>query len=151
MVCTLAFERQQRSTTFWEGLRPRRPMLALSDFTRYLDDQSWIWPLENIPKDEEGFEVQSGLTLWERIDHEKDRYRKFEFTLHRLAGWLLRAHAYPEKDPVLGSVTGIVEVWKMPKLEHIPEILKHPRITYRLIGQEEIDCVLLKSEEKPEV
>ncbi|KAK6358511.1 hypothetical protein TWF730_007842 [Orbilia blumenaviensis] len=136
MVCTNAFERQQRSAMFWQGLRPRRPMMSLADFTKFLNDQDRIWPLEiNLPLDEEGFDIEFGMSIYERRRHEDERYYKFEFTLQRLAGWLLRANAYPEKDES-GSVTGVVEVWSMPKAEHIPKILLHSRIKYKLLSKD---------------
>ncbi|KAK6519551.1 hypothetical protein TWF281_003377 [Arthrobotrys megalospora] len=165
MVCTNAFERQQRSTMFWEGLRPRLPMMSLADFTKFLNDQDRIWPLEiNLPLDEEGFDTEFGMSIYERRRHEDERYDKFEFTLQRLAGWLLRANAYPEKDES-GSVTGVVEVWTMPKAEHIPKILLHSRIKYKLLSkdmevevikqetakQETMAAEVVSAEQKPEV
>ncbi|KAK6517790.1 hypothetical protein TWF506_004969 [Arthrobotrys conoides] len=165
MVCTNAFERQQRSSMFWQGLRPRRPMMSLADFTTFLNDQDRIWPLEiNLPVDEEGFDIEYGMSIYERHRHEDERYDRFGFTLQRLAGWLLRANAYPEKDES-GSVTGIVEVWSMPKAEHIPKILLHSRIKYKILSKEaKVEAIMketakqdaaeaaeaMNTEEKPE-
>ncbi|EWC46334.1 hypothetical protein DRE_04505 [Drechslerella stenobrocha 248] len=132
MVCTLAFERQQRATMFWTGPSPRLPMLTVSEFTSFLDDQDSIWPLENLPRDEDGFDRDLGMSIWERRDHEEEMYRKFDFTLRRLAGWLLSANAYPQRERG-GGAFGVVEVWELPKLEYVPGVLKHPRIKYTIL------------------
>ncbi|KAK6333994.1 hypothetical protein TWF696_002505 [Orbilia brochopaga] len=144
MVCTQAFEHQQRTRPIWDRHRPRLPMLSIREFIEFLNHQDRFVPLEDRPHDEEdNFGRELTITLWDWRTHEEEMRRKFDFTLRRLAGWLLRsANAYSQQDKY-GAVVGVVEVWKLPDMERIPRVLRHPRIKYQVvnvkqIGQQEV-------------
>ncbi|KAF3933907.1 hypothetical protein ABW19_dt0204757 [Dactylella cylindrospora] len=92
MVCMMVYggELPVRLRRPWETRTPQW-VFSIAEFRQFLEDQDVMWPLEEyLAITLEDFEEEDKLrALYEYRERETIRSEKFEFTLRRLAWWLL--------------------------------------------------------------